>query len=84
MHHSPISREDVLEVERGIDIGGDDVSQDERVLAVQHQGPVQHVEEQMDVAGGREVTRHGFEHARYEPDPPMEVFVIELLRKNES
>ena len=67
--YAPVGCEDVLEVVGRVDVGGGDVAEDARVLAVQDHGAVEHVEEQVDVPGVREVARHGLEHARDQTNP---------------
>lgn len=76
----PISRENTLKVEGGVDVCGDDVSEYEGVLAVQHERAVQNVEEEVDVAGGGEVARHRLEHARDQTYPPgISIKAISLI-----
>ena len=71
-------REDVLELVRRVDDGGQAVAEDAGVLGVQRQGAVDDVDEELDVGGVDVVASHGLEHPRDQPDP------VELVQDVES
>ena len=61
--------EDVLELVSGIDDGGHAVSDDHAVAGVERQAPVEDIQEELDILGMGEISRHGLEHPGYQPDP---------------
>jgi hypothetical protein len=64
--NSPVHGEDVFEVSARVDEEGEAVSQHGRVLTVQDERPVHHVQEQLQVVGPCERTLHGLEHREHQ------------------
>ena len=64
-----VGLEDVLELVGGVDDGGHAVSDDHAVPGMEGQAPVEDVQEELDVLGVGEISRHCLEHPGYQADP---------------
>jgi len=60
--HSPVDCKDVAELVPGVDVRGHAETKHYGIFAMQHQCPVDDVDEKMNVGRVSEITHHGLEH----------------------
>lgn len=76
--HSPVDCKDVAELVPGVDVRSHAEAKHNGIFTMQHQCPVDDVDEKMNVSRVSEITHHGLEHETHQFHP------AELVNKIQS